>query len=356
MKKIILSIAVLAVVGMSSCRKDKQVTNDFNDLGTLTAFFEAYAPKAESFTLDASAGGTITTTKGTKITFPPNVFRDANNNIVSGSIKVHVKDILKASDMILGDKPTMDAKGAFLRSFGELIVKADKNGAELGIRKDSAQPQVVVPLGVREAQGASNKIPIWEGDTTVSYSSTGHNHVNAPSMVTTSIKIPKGVSWIDMGTTATSNPAGTESTFLLDALGQWRNCDALMNNAGTKVTVLGYFTVNFNEITGSNYSGKEPSMLFFKQKNQNTLIKLYNVIVNAPAGKEGLLSYQQSFTVGMEGTFLAISSKNGKFYAHMKDVTIPAPNGTDNYVGIDFTPQEVSEVALIGLINQMNAK
>lgn len=354
MKKLILSIAVISVVGATSCRKDKQVTNDFSDLGTMTAFFEAYAPKAESFTLDAGVGGTITTSKGTKIKFPANVFLDANNNVVSGNIKVHVKDILKPSDMILGDKPTMDAKGGFLRSFGELIVKADKNGAELGIKRDSAE--VVVPLGIREAQGVGNKIPIWDGDTTISTTSTGHNHVNAPSTVTSSIKVPKGVNWIDMGTTATSNPAGTESTFLLDALGQWRNCDALLNNAGTRVTVLGYFTVNYNEQTSSNYTGKEPTMLFFKQKNQNTLIKLYNVIVNAPAGKEGLLSYQQSFTVGMEGTFLAISSKNGKFYAHMKDVTIPAPNGTDNYVGIDFAPQEVSEVALIGLINQMNSK
>ncbi|MRG45157.1 hypothetical protein GFS24_08525 [Chitinophaga sp. SYP-B3965] len=354
MKKIILSIAILAAVGTSSCRKDKQVTNDFNDLGTMTAFFEAYAPKAESFTLDAAVGGTITTTKGTKITFPANVFLDANNNVVSGNIKVHVKDILKASDMILGDKPTMDAKGGFLRSFGELIVKADKNGAELGIKKDSAQ--VVVPLGVREANGVGNKIPIWDGDTTVTYSSTGYNHVNAATAVTTSMKIPKGVNWIDMGTTATSNPAGTQSTFLLDALGQWRNCDALSSPSGTRITVLGYFTVNYNPATSDNYSGKEPTMLFFKQKNVNTLIKLYNVIVHAPAGKEGLLSYQQSFTVGMEGTFLAISSKNGKFYADMKDVTIPAPNGSDNYVGIDFAPQEVSEAGLIGLINQMNSK
>ena len=354
MKKLILSIAVISAIGITSCRKDKQVTNDFNDLGTMTAFFEAYAPKAESFTLDAGVGGTITTSKGTKIKFPANVFLDAGNNVVSGNVKVHVKDILKPSDMILGDKPTMDAKGGFLRSFGELIVKADKNGAELGIKKDSAQ--VVVPLGMREAQGQGNKIPIWEGDTTLSFTTTGHNHVNASSNVTSSIKIPKGVSWIDMGTTATSNPAGTESTFMLDALGQWRNCDALLNNGGTRVTVLGYFTVNYNEQTSSNYTGKEPTMLFFKQKNQNTLIKLYNVIVNAPAGKEGLLSYQQSFTVGMEGTFLAISSKNGKFYAHMKDVTIPTPNGTDNYVGIDFIPQEVSEAALIGLINQMNSK
>lgn len=354
MKKIILSIAVLSAAFISSCKKDKQVTNDFNDLGTMAAFFEAYAPKAETFTIDAGVGGSITTSKGTKIKFPANVFLDANNNVVTGSIKVHVKDILKASDMILGDKPTMDAKGGFLRSFGELIVKADKNGAELGIKKDSAQ--VVVPLGIREAQGVGNKIPIWDGDTTITFATTGHNHVNAPSTVTSSVKVPKGVNWIDLGTTATSNPAGTESTFLLDALGQWRNCDALSNPSGTRVTVLGYFTINYNDITSSNYSGKEPTMLFFKQKNVNTLIKLYNVIVNAPAGKEGLLSYQQSFTVGMEGTFLAISSKNGKFYAHMKDVTIAAPNGSDNYVGIDFAPQEVSEAALIALINQMNSK
>lgn len=355
MKKIILSAAVLSVVVlMSACKKDKHVTNNFNDSENITRFFSKHAPKAETFVVNATTGGSITTTKGTKITFPPLAFVNAADQVVNGNVNVHVRDILKPSDMILGDKPTIDAKGGFLRSFGELIVKADQNGAELDVKKDVAQ--VVVPLGIREAQGQGNKIPLWDGDTTIATTTSGHNHLNVATSVASTYTIPKGVAWVDLGTVAISNPQGTESSFLLDALGNWRNCDALLNTPGTKVTVLGYFNNHYNGATGSNYTGIEPCMLFFKQKNVNTLIKLYNVIMNAPAGKEGLLSYQNSFTSGTEGTFLAISAKDGKFYASMRDITIPQPNSGDNYVGFDFSLDEVSENTLLSLINQMNSK
>ena len=110
-----------------------------------------------------------------------------------------------------------------------------------------------------------------------------------------------------------ASPATT--IFPLDALGQWRNCDALYNDPRPKTTVLGYFGDKFNTETGNNYTGSDPTMLFFKTKNTNTLIKLYNVIFTPAPGKEGLLSYQNSIPIGQEGTLLALSAKNGKFYA-----------------------------------------
>jgi hypothetical protein len=97
-------------------------------------------------------------------------------------------------------------------------------------------------------------------------------------------------------------------------------------------------------------------MLFFKPHNQNTLIKLYDIILNATGTYQGFISYQASMPVGMQGTFLAMSTVNGKFYADMKDATIAAPSGSNNYTTLTFDPQEVSETAMVNLILQLNTK
>lgn len=354
MKKIFASAALIAsVILFSSCEKNKEVRNPYVQT-SLKSLFKDNGPQFESFVIDATNGGSLTTTKGTKIIFPAGSFVDKNNQPVSGNVTVFVKDILQPSDMILGDKPTIDAKGNFLRSFGELVVNAEQDGKELDL--NDAGAEVIVPLGARENAQQGNGIPIWHGDTTVVVTTFGHNHLNQSTTVSNAVSAPVGVIWQDLGTQGVSNPAGTQTSFVLDALGEWRNCDALINGGGTRTTVLGYFTNHFASSTGSNYMGEEPSMLFFKQRGSNTLIKLYNVILNAPAGKQGLLSYQQSFTVGIEGTFLAMTAQDGKYYAQMMDVTIPSPASGNDYVGFDFELQEVSESQLLGLINTMNTK
>ena len=86
------------------------------------------------------------------------------------------------------------------------------------------------------------------------------------------------------------------------------------------------------------------------------MVKLYNKIISAPVGKEGLLSYQNSFPIGIEGTFLAITTKDGKFYAEMKDVTIGAPASGKTYFPVSFNLAEVTEAGLLSLIQQLNTK
>jgi hypothetical protein len=173
--------------------------------------------------------------------------------------------------------------------------------------------------------------------------------------VSQTVSVRKGVDWQQLpGNNALLGGGGYN--FKLDSLFQWRNCDVLYNPGGTKTTVLGYFGNKYNPSTTQNYMGQEPSMLFFKVRNQNTVVKLYNTIFQPSAGKEGFLSYQNTFTVGEQGTFLAISAKDNKFYAEMRDVTIPAPAAGKNYVPYTFNLQEVSQSQLLSLIQQMNTK
>lgn len=359
MKKLSISASLIfAVLAFASCKKNDSDIGDANNelrrgFEKAKRFFEANAPKYEGFTVNASTGGVITTSKGTRITFPANAFKDENGQIVTGNVSVEVKDILSASDMVLGNRPTT-ADGAMLLSFGELTVKATQNGKALQLRNDSSV--VRVPLAPNHAAGQQlREIPMWRGDSVAYFTQTGHDHENMTATYTQPTYVARGINWIQNGQFAMNNMNGT-SSFRLDSLAVWRNCDALMMDPRPKTTVLGYFTNHWNPETNASYLGFEPSMLFFKVKQENTVVKLYNKIITNVPGKEGLLSYQNSFPIGMEGTFLAITFKGDKIYAEMKDVTIGAPAAGKTYFPVSFVLSEVTEAQLLSLIQQLNTK
>lgn len=364
MEKTILNVCVILVASIFafSCKKNDAPANtnstlqDKKSVEMMKSFFDKNRPQTEKFTVDASVGSTITLSSGTKITIPANAFKTAAGAAVTGNVDVFAKDILKPSNMILDDKPTATADGSFLKSFGEIKVDAKQNNVPLALNRELQKPvNIAFPIAGIGANGAAIDIPVWDGDTTFTQTTSGHNHENILTTISNTVTLRKGIAWNILngqfaGGTATTN------YFNLDALGAWRNTDVLYGSTGPKTTVLGYFGNWFNTQTGANYMGQDPSMLFFKVAGNNTLVKLYNTIFQPAAGKEGFISYQNIFPVGIQGTFLAISAKNEKFYAEMRDVTISTPAAGKNYVGFDFNLTEVTETQLLSLINQMNTK
>ncbi len=361
MKNLFINTAatfILASALLTACKKgnDAVIPVD-NGTDKMTKFFTKYQSKPESFVLNAGTGGVITTSKGTKVNFPAGIFTN-NGQPVSGNVNITVLDVFKASDMILNNKPTITSNGEPLISFGEIRVDANQNGAALNLRKPDTGGGVMVqvPVGAGAA-GQQREAPMWRGDEPPLVHDVvvnGNDHENQPTSITSQYYTYPGISWTQIPGFGIAGP--TQTTFPLDSLGVWRNCDALMGDPRPKTTVLGYIGSHYNSNTGSNYSGNEPTSLFFKVKNTNTLIKIYTPILNPAAGKEGFLSYQNSIPIGIEGSFLAVSSKDGKFYAEMKDVTVGSPAPGKNFVGIQFTLQEVSESGLYSLIQQINSK
>ncbi|MCF3110731.1 hypothetical protein LL912_18250 [Niabella sp. CC-SYL272] len=352
-----LMVLSLATV-FYACKKDNTPVDPQNtyqkDVEKMVRFFKDHEPAVEKFTVDAAAGSTIILQNGTKITFGPNAFIKPGGAVVTGNVNISARVFIKASEMILGDKPTLTSDGKILETFGEAMVTAEQNGQQLALNPQQKPPGVVAPVGVANANGANRDIAMWDGDTTVYNETSGYNHENVLTTITESYTIKKGMQWTQIpGSFGMANAATTY--FPLDNLGDWRNCDALYGIAAPKTTVLGYFGDKFNIKTGNNYSGQDPTELFFKVAGVNTIVKLYNPIFHPIAGKEGLLSYQNSIPIGANGTFLAMSTINGKFYAEMRDVTI-APDAGKNYMGISFNLQEVSETQLLQLIQQMNTK
>ncbi|CAL1520465.1 hypothetical protein [Chitinophaga sp. MM2321] len=355
------SIACLlaAALAVSSCRRNNNevpLPSPSEDGKMLSALLSSYAPKFESFTVDAAAGGVITTTNGTKYTIPPNVFTTKSGVPVTGAVAISIKEILNVSSMILSDKPTMTSDGRILVSYGEFFMKAEQNKQNLALQPNANGRAIQVQVPAKPGDGVK-EVPMWDGDTTVTLTQNGFNHINQPVTVSSEVTLNKGMMWTQIDNNyAIFNSANGTMDFRLDSLIKWTNCDGLYYDPNPKTTVMAYFTNHFNAETGVGFGGEQPSMLFFKPRYSNTVVKFYNVILAAPTGKEGFHSYQSSIPVGMEGTFLAISAVNGQLYAEQKDVTIGTPATGNDYTTVSFDLQAVDANSLIALINSMNSK
>ncbi|HTI08801.1 MAG TPA: hypothetical protein VL832_09605 [Puia sp.] len=350
-----LAIIAASAISIMSCKKNNDASAQHNnqDGQTMTAFMQSHGPQFESFTVDATAGASFTSSKGIKYTIPAGAFVTSGGAAVTGSVTVAVKEINSPSDMILGDKPTLTSDGRMLVSYGEFFVKATQNDQQLLLKKDSS---VKVQVPAKPING--QEIPMWGGDSSATFTLSGYDYLNTAVTISVQAPVRRGIAWNQITTSyAFFNSANGTLDFKLDSLVKWRNCDAIIsNNSDPKTTVLGYFNSHYNSQTQTDYSGDQPTALYFKPHNQNTLIKVYDIILNATGAHQGFISYEASMPIGMQGTFLAISTENGKFYADMQDVTIGSPAGSNNYTTFTFDPQEVSESAMVNLILQMNSK
>lgn len=349
-----LAIIAASAISIMSCKKNNDASAQHNnqDGQTMAAFMQSHGPQFESFTVDATAGASFTSSKGIKYTIPAGAFVTSGGAAVTGSVTVAVKEINSPGDMILGDKPTLTSDGRMLVSYGEFFVKATQNDQQLLLKKDSSV-KVQVP-----AKPNGQEIPMWGGDSSATFTLSGYDYLNTAVTISVQAPVRRGIAWNQITTSyAFFNSANGTLDFKLDSLVKWRNCDAIIsNNSDPKTTVLGYFNSHYNSQTQTDYSGDQPTALYFKPHNQNTLIKVYDIILNATGTHQGFISYEASMPIGMQGTFLAISTENGKFYADMQDVTIGSPAGSNNYTTFTFNPQEVSESAMVNLILQMNSK
>lgn len=360
-KQLIATLFCGSIALFFSCQKKSAITYDYppkpersTSDNKLKEVFATAALAPQSFKVDATTGGSFTTRNGSTYTIPPDIFVHQDNSPVTGEVEVIVKELFAASQMILNDKPTVTRDGQLLQSFGEFKVDA-KQGTDVLKLKTNAVVPVAVPVRRDTLQGRKQEIPMWDGDTLANYTTSGHDFENNPVTVTQLLPFAKGIDWTANGKYAVEGPSSLSLT--IDKLGVWRNCDALYSNAAAKTTVICYFTNVFDATQlSSSYQGIEPNLLFFKKKGLNTLVKLYNRILNAPEGKNGFLSYQNSFEIGMQGTFLAIVYKDSKFYAASQDVVIGAPETGKSFYGVSLILKEVTQAEMLALIATMDTK
>jgi hypothetical protein len=130
-------VGISLLVFVTSCNPKEDIQPTLPDGAALNQRFDDNKANAvQEFTIDASVGGVITGTQGTKVTFPPNSF-GLNGTPVTGNVTVKLIEIYDKASMLLKDKSTlgMHANGdkEALKSAGEFFINAeqDTNNLEL---------------------------------------------------------------------------------------------------------------------------------------------------------------------------------------------------------------------------------
>lgn len=357
-----LVLMATVALGFASCKKQSDdqklkapettAAADFvsKDGALLAELFRKVGPQSEFFTVQAEGQTRLVTKKKVTYTIPSLAFVKPDGSTATGVISLSIKEIFEPKDFVFADKQT--ASGAnILQSFGEFFVRATQGTTELKLRPGVTigvqAPAVGRPAG-------QEKLPLWDGDTSATTTLNGYNQFNQPVSVSVPVAVAPGIDWSQLPTYALFNSTTGTVDFQLSELLRWTNCDVLYSTPNPKTTVLGYFSNYFNDETQQSLS-EQPSLLYFKPQGINSVVKLYNLILGAPAGYKGFLSYQAAVSIGQKGSFLAITALNGKFYAQLlPNVTVAAPAAGTNYSPIKFTLVEVSATDLVNLITTLN--
>lgn len=137
-------MGLLVLVLFASCidNNDSEILEPQPDGEALIARFENNRTNSiQEFTLDASIGGVITGTQGTKVTFQPNSF-GLNGIPVTGNVTVKLIEIYDKASMLLKNKSTlgMRANGdkEALKSAGEFFINAVQGTNDLELLEMAA--------------------------------------------------------------------------------------------------------------------------------------------------------------------------------------------------------------------------
>jgi hypothetical protein len=139
MKKILFISAtmMLLTVTFMACKKSSNevAPTPVDDAAALADFFERNVVPSQTFIVDNATGGTVTTTSGAKITFPPTVWtknpRSANIAAV-GPVTVEWKECVSKTDFVLSNKGTA-SNDLPLESGGTWMIKATQGTEVLNI-------------------------------------------------------------------------------------------------------------------------------------------------------------------------------------------------------------------------------
>jgi hypothetical protein len=281
MKATLLSAAILttALVSITACKKDKSTPN----YAKADEFMASHAIKEQSFTGNAGTGFTLTGEKGTKITFAPNAFVDGNGNTVSGNVTVTLKEVLSKKDVLFSGVLT-ESNGQLLESGGEILVKAQKDGAALrvnpALQNDGARVEIPKVMNDKD-------MGLFVQEKRQQGGASGNNTQQSPYTWTPAPYYPFG-----------NGP--NSYTFSLPSF-TWVNCDRFYSdpNPKTTITALPAFQDN-NQVTDLQV------MLVFK--NIATVVTLP---FDYTAQK--FQSYQNSLPIGLQADLIILGKDSDGF-------------------------------------------
>ena len=320
MKKIINSIAFLTVTSLVYLSCHKANSSLIAGQNLYDNFVKATVAAQQTFTVDATTGGTITCLRGSKITFPPNAFANPDNTITTGSVQVIVKEALDKSQWLMEGLSTTTQTG-MLYSGGmlDILVKRMNDGVDV---KPSPAMLVI-------SQSLVNVIKVEVPKVRALPDSVG---LFLPGAVgVTSAVAP--TSWI-----AAYYPFGGGINSYIFQIPQfrWINCDGLSNQPGTKTSIK--VTPDLTNITGA--TGVQAILVY---RNISTVITLQ------PAGTF-MQSYPNTIPVGSTADIICIGKDaTGKIiFKVLPSITITA------LINISIKPEITDAATVTAYLNSIN--
>jgi hypothetical protein len=142
MKNISIASTCLVLFFATSCHKKEVIPSPVpdekeNGVALKNFYSQNLNELKQTFTVNASIGGVVTGSKGTKITIYPNSLTSLSGQLISGNVTVELVEIYDRASMIMTNKPTMGRLGngdiAPLVSAGEYFLQITQEGQILDV-------------------------------------------------------------------------------------------------------------------------------------------------------------------------------------------------------------------------------
>ncbi len=293
-------VAIFSIVSLNSCKKDSTTLDRPSAVEFQALQNVALADLKQTATFDAGTGITFTSTKGTRLTIPPNALTKSGV-LVTGNVTLEFTEIFDGGNMAATKKTTMgvlpDGNKAVMISGGEFNINVLQNGTLLELNQpmnlktpanltDSGLAQMDLFKGDIDAKGDL----IWNKIQ----DSTGHGAVQI----------------IDAVNPVNSNMELHYNT-LVNNFG-WTNIDRFYNYTGPKTTMLVSVPEGYNYDNCAlylHYDGKGSALARLDTYNAST--KLFT-------------EHYGQIPVGLECHLIFCTEENGQWKYAIKPITITA--------------------------------
>ena len=313
---ILLALAGMATLFSPACRKKYEpqstvVPSTVNPFGPppsgattgseLNKLFKAlrYTPEVKCVT--AGIPQTVTFSKGTKLTFYANSFKDKNGNIItSGTVCISMIEMYKPGDMIANRASTTSGSDQ-LRSGGQVYIEATKDGQKVYANKYG--------IGFRQAAPSTQAMALYYGGTN-----------NSDSLVlwgkgsTALGTIVAGTVTDTVADTSTGGGGGgsvwTYPFYQFDSCidFNWINCDYQWPSAGAKASA----TVAISDTGFSNYN----TQVFMVFTSINSVTRVYQKTTSP-------LTFESAqHPIGEDIILVVMAVKYGTYYYYEEATTL----------------------------------
>lgn len=322
-------ICLLSFMLMTSCETNddadiiQQLPDDivqiFGGLEYAASILEARENAIQSFTIDASTGGTIIGNNGTQLYFPPNGLTHLGGETVSGDVTIEFIEVYSRADMLTLNLPTNGKRDngdiVSIISGGEFYINATQDGNQLvaetpfGLTAPTADFDPEMTVFLPEDCDRLDCDVVWEEDENANIQ--GGEIQNADGTWTSAYFAP------------------------LTNFG-WTNLDRWWAYEDPKTLVYVDVPEGFNETNSAvyvSYDGEPNALAFFD--TYDTDLDMFT-------------EHYGQMPIGLEVHFIFVSVQEGSYVYAIQSATIGA-----DHIETITTTQTTTEAGLTALINAL---